>query len=261
VSDARRLLEIMARLRDPEGGCPWDLEQRFETISPYTIEEAYEVDDAIRRGDLAALREELGDLLLQVVFHARMAEEAGAFDFGDVVDAICDKLVRRHPHVFGEARIETARDQSEAWERHKEHERARRGEASAADGVPRGLPALSRARKLLSRAARAGVPWPSAQGACEAVAGALDALRRGGGPREEGIGELLLATALLARATEVEPEDALRGALARFEERLRDAEARLAAEGSSLRDAEPAELLPIRAGEPARRRSRDSEPV
>jgi ATP diphosphatase len=150
-----RLLEIMARLRDPHGGCPWDLEQDFASVAPYTIEEAYEVDDAIRRKDWDGLRDELGDLLLQVVFHAQMAREAGRFDFDDVVRAICDKLERRHPHVFGDATIESAQHQTDAWERQKADERAARGETHAMDGVPLALPALLRARKLISRARRA----------------------------------------------------------------------------------------------------------
>jgi MazG family protein len=159
VTDVSRLLAIMARLRDPETGCPWDVEQRFETIAPYTIEEAYEVDDAIRREAGQELRDELGDLLLQVVFHAQMAREAGAFAFGDVVDTLCEKLVRRHPHVFGEARVASAAAQSEAWEALKADERAAAGEgaASALDGVALGLPALLRAQKLARRAARAGI--------------------------------------------------------------------------------------------------------
>ena len=161
MSDAKRLLDIMSKLRDPDGGCPWDVEQTFETIAPYTIEEAYEVDDAIRRGDHGALRDELGDLLLQVVFHAQMAREAGHFDFGDVVDAICDKLVRRHPHVFGDASVETAEAQTEAWEQQKAEERAQRGETSVADGLPLGLPALLRAGKLLRRAGRTSCRNPS----------------------------------------------------------------------------------------------------
>src|SRR5262249_42165494 len=140
--DIERLLDIMAKLRDPEGGCPWDLEQSFATIAPYTIEEAYEVDDAIRRQDWDGLRDELGDLLLQVVFHAQMAREIGRFDFADVARAIGDKLVRRHPHVFGDAVIETADAQTHAWEKQKADERAARGETSAMDGVPLALPAL-----------------------------------------------------------------------------------------------------------------------
>jgi ATP diphosphatase len=205
-----RLLEIMARLRDPNGGCPWDLEQTFATIAPYTIEEAYEVDDAIRREDWNGLRDELGDLLLQVVFHAQMAAEAGRFDFADVVSAICDKLVKRHPHVFGDAVIETAHAQTDAWERQKAEERAARGETSAVDGVPLGLPALLRARKLISRAARAGLA-PEAAAAAEPVT-------------ERAIGDQLFATAALAARAGIDPEQALRDANARFEEEIRGRE-------------------------------------
>jgi nucleoside triphosphate diphosphatase len=207
VSDVGRLLEIMARLRDPQGGCPWDLEQDFASIAPYTIEEAYEVDDAIRRGDLAGLRDELGDLLLQVVFHAQMAREAGHFDFGGVVDAVCDKLVRRHPHVFGDASIADARAQTDAWERHKAAERAAKGEHSAMDGVPLGLPALMRARKLLSRAARAGLA-PAAP----PVEGPVT---------QQSVGEMLLAAAALAQHAGIDPEQALRERLAELETSLR----------------------------------------
>jgi ATP diphosphatase len=212
VSDVGRLLEIMARLRNPEGGCPWDLEQDFASIAPYTIEEAYEVDDAIRRGDLAALREELGDLLLQVVFHAQMAREAGHFDFGDVVEAICDKLVDRHPHVFGDAVVTTASAQTDAWERRKAEERAAAGAPGVADGVPLALPALLRARKLLSRAERAG----------------FDAHRAEAPPPRESAdahSERLLAAAAAAQRDGVDPEQALRDAVARFEQRLREWEA------------------------------------
>jgi ATP diphosphatase len=227
VSDVGRLLEIMARLRDPQGGCPWDLEQDFASIAPYTIEEAYEVDDAIRRGDLASLREELGDLLLQVVFHAQMAREAGHFDFGDVVEAICDKLVDRHPHVFGDAVIATARAQTDAWERRKAEERARGGAASAADGVPLALPALLRARKLLSRAARAGFASPLLEDPAAGLARAFEALRIALGAddaaaRLRAQGELLLAAAAFCGPMEVDPEQALREALARFEAELRE---------------------------------------
>jgi ATP diphosphatase len=203
MSDVGRLLEIMARLRDPRDGCPWDLEQTPASIAPHGIEEAYEVEDAIRRDDPEALRDELGDLLLQVVFQARLAEEAGRFDFGGVVDAIADKLVRRHPHVFGEERIETARAQTDAWERHKREERARRGETSLADGIPLGLPALLRARKLLSRAARAGVEAPGVEASARPLAERLASLTA------QGDGE---------RARE---QAALRDAVARCEERLR----------------------------------------
>jgi nucleoside triphosphate diphosphatase len=171
-----RLLAIMARLRDPAAGCPWDVEQTFATIAPHTIEEAYEVADAIARGDLLGLREELGDLLLQVVFHARMAEEQGAFDFCAVAESICGKLVRRHPHVFAEARIDSAEAQTHAWERHKAAERAAKAgdadepDAGALAGIALALPALIRAAKLQSRAARVGFDWPDAAAALPKVA-------------------------------------------------------------------------------------------
>ena len=157
-----RLRAIMARLRDPAGGCAWDLEQTFATIAPYTVEEAYEVADAIERGDLSELRDELGDLLFQVVFHARMAEEAGAFNFDDVAKAICDKMIRRHPHVFGEAGHRDSAEQTRAWEEIKATERAAKdAKASVLDGVSIGLPGLSRAVKLTNRAARVGFDWPN----------------------------------------------------------------------------------------------------
>ena len=222
MSDAKRLLDIMSRLRDPEDGCPWDVEQTFHTIAPYTIEEAYEVDDAIRRGDHAALRDELGDLLLQVVFHAQMASEAGHFDFGGVVDAVCDKLVRRHPHVFGDATVETAEAQTEAWEQQKALERAQRGETSVADGLPLGLPALLRAGKLLRREQRAGLATSDATPAASEVSVALDALR-GEGRRKE-LGDLLLAAVRLGDGLGIEPEEALREAVAAFERDLRSRE-------------------------------------
>ncbi|HKA16520.1 MAG TPA: nucleoside triphosphate pyrophosphohydrolase [Myxococcota bacterium] len=203
-----RLLEIMAKLRDRDGGCPWDLEQSFATIAPYTIEEAYEVDDAIRREDWDGLRDELGDLLLQVVFHSQMAREAGRFDFADVVRAICDKLERRHPHVFGDARIETAEAQTHAWERQKADERAARGAASAMDGIPRALPALSRARKLISRARRAGLAKPAVEKPVT----------------DHQIGEMLFAAVELAERAGIDPEQALRDANAVFEQRVRSEE-------------------------------------
>jgi ATP diphosphatase len=248
VSEIRRLLEVMAKLRDPEGGCPWDLEQSFETIAPYTIEEAYEVDDAIRRGDFAGLRDELGDLLLQVVFHAQMAREAGHFDFDDAVAAICDKLVRRHPHVFGEARVESSRAQTDAWERQKADERAEAGARSALDGVPLGLPALLRAKKLMGRAARAGFKWESVEQAAEKVAEELDEVRAeiASGDRarlEAELGDLLIAAARLSQQLEVDPETALRKAVSRFETRLRHVEAGLALDGRTLADASLDELM------------------
>ena len=222
MSDAKRLLDIMSRLRDPEDGCPWDVEQTFHTIAPYTIEEAYEVDDAIRRGDHSALRDELGDLLLQVVFHAQMASEVGHFDFGGVVDAVCDKLVRRHPHVFGDASVETAEAQTEAWEQQKALERAQRGETSVADGLPLGLPALLRAGKLLRREQRAGLATSDVTTAASEVSVALDALR-GEGTRKE-LGDLLLAAVRLGHGLGIEPEEALREAVAAFERDLRSRE-------------------------------------
>ena len=220
----QRLLEIMALLRDPERGCPWDLEQSFASIAPYTIEEAYEVDDAIAREDWSGLREELGDLLLQVVFHAQMASEAGYFAFEGVAEAICDKLVRRHPHVFGDGDTSTAEQQLAAWDGYKEAERsekaARQGrEPSVLDDVPRALPALLRAAKLQRRAARAGVePQPDA--ALErALSSAVD------GRDDRALGDLLFTCARLVTRAGVDPEQATREACARFESRVRELEA------------------------------------
>jgi len=242
-----RLLDIMARLRDPEGGCPWDVEQSFESIAPYTIEEAYEVEDAIRSGDFRQLRDELGDLLLQVVFHSQMAREARRFDFSDVVTSICDKLVRRHPHVFGDAQIDSARAQTDAWERQKADERAREGARSVLDGVPLGLPALLRARKLVSRASRAGFAWPEADDAVDKVAEELAELRDeiATGDRArlgEELGDVLFAAASLAQRLELDAESALRGAASRFEERLRRVESDLAREGRTIAETDAAEL-------------------
>ncbi|MFM7027712.1 MAG: nucleoside triphosphate pyrophosphohydrolase [Chakrabartia sp.] len=210
-----RLRAIMARLRDPENGCPWDLEQNFATIAPYTIEEAYEVADAIARNDLAALKDELGDLLLQVVFHARMAEEQGAFDLDGVATAISDKMERRHPHVFA--------DQGKAdWEGIKAAERAEKGEASALAGVALGLPALLRAEKLQKRAARTGFDWPDAAGArakiVEELAEVDDA--PDAGARFEEIGDLLFAVVNWSRKLGLDPEAALRAANHKFETRF-----------------------------------------
>jgi ATP diphosphatase len=223
-----RLLAIMARLRDPERGCPWDVEQSFATVAPYTVEEAYEVADAIERDDMAALKDELGDLLLQVVFHARMAEEAGLFGFDDVAAAIADKMERRHPHVFGETRIASAAAQSEAWEAHKAAEREASGRAeSVLDGVALALPALLRAGKISRRAARIGFDWPDARAVLPKIAeetGEIEAALDGAaGPAalEEEVGDLLFAAANLARKLDVEPETALRRATAKFERRFR----------------------------------------
>ena len=244
-----RLVAIMARLRDPQGGCPWDVEQTFATIAPHTIEEAYEVADAIEQGDMAALQDELGDLLLQVVFHAQMASEAGHFDADGVIGAIADKLVRRHPHVFADAKVKDAADQTRAWEDIKAAERAAAGNGpgtsgrgvaapvSALDGVAKGLPALLRALKLQKRAARVGFDW------AEAIR-ILDKLReetaemeveiKAGAPAarmKDELGDLLFVCVNLARRLEVDPESALRHANAKFERRFKVMESLLATQG------------------------------
>ena len=234
MSAIERLVEIMTRLRDPQRGCPWDVEQTFATIAPYTIEEAYEVDDAIRRGDLDALRDELGDLLLQVVFHAQMAREAGHFDFDSVAQAICDKLVRRHPHVFGDADVRTAAEQLDAWEEQKARERAAahdEGTPSALDGVAQGYPALLRAQKLQRRAERAGLPLPSPHWD-EALAAFRSAFAEDAASAapERVTGALLFAVAQMANGKGVDAEQALRDANARFESEVRAAERARAAE-------------------------------
>ncbi|HET8692583.1 MAG TPA: nucleoside triphosphate pyrophosphohydrolase [Steroidobacteraceae bacterium] len=240
-----RLLAIMERLRDPERGCPWDLQQDFRSIAPHTIEEAYEVADAIGAGDLGALRDELGDLLFQVVFHARMASEQGAFAFDDVVEAICDKLTRRHPHVFGDAVVAGAVEQSKAWERMKQEERAARGAAGTLADVPLALPALTRARKLGSRAAQAGFDWPDAAGPrakVEEELAELDAAGNDPRRRAEELGDLLFSVVNLARHLGVDPEAALHGANDRFARRFRHVEAALASQGTPLAEAPPALL-------------------
>ena len=232
-----RLLAIMARLRDPMRGCPWDREQTFATIAPYTIEEAYEVADAIERGDITALKDELGDLLFQVVFHARMAEEAGHFGFDDVAEAISDKMERRHPHVFGDAEIRSVAAQNEAWEAHKAAEREERGaSASVLDGVALALPALLWAAKISRRAARIGFDWPNADSVIDKIEEELDELEEEieDGDRamlEEEMGDLLFAAANLARKLDIEPETALRRATAKFDRRFRRVEALAKARG------------------------------
>jgi MazG family protein len=243
-----RLLTIMARLRDPERGCPWDREQDFATIAPYTIEEAYEVADAIERGDTAALKDELGDLLLQVVFHARMAEEAGLFVFDDVANAISDKMIRRHPHVFGDVEITGVAAQNEAWEAHKAAERRASGAGdSVLDGIALALPALLRAGKVSRRAARIGFDWPDARAVIpkltEEIAEIEAEIENGSKERlEDEVGDLLFAAANLARKLDVEPETALRRATAKFERRFREVE-RLAAERGIGRDLNALEAL------------------
>ena len=216
-----RLLAIMARLRDPVSGCEWDRAQDFATIAPYTIEEAYEVADAIQRGDLRALRDELGDLLLQVVFHARMAEEAGHFAFDDVAAAISDKLEARHPHIFGEA-IDDGQGQTRRWESLKAAERAAKGATSALDGVAQALPALMRAEKLQKRAARVGFDWPDPTGPAEKLCEEMAELAEADeASRKEEAGDLLFAAVNLVRAHGIAAEDALCAANAKFEARFR----------------------------------------
>jgi ATP diphosphatase len=242
MSQLARLLQIMARLRNPDGGCPWDLQQSFRTIAPYTIEEAYEVADAIERGDLNALREELGDLLFQVVFHSQMATEQGAFDFEEVAKVIGDKLERRHPHVFGDARIGSAGEQTVAWEEHKRQERARKGGGVLAD-IPLALPALTRADKLGKRAAQVGFEWPSVDGAVDKLEEELGELRqelRDGAPREEiakELGDVLFCVVNVCRYLNIDPEATLRDTNAKFERRFGYVERRLKEQGRTPQDA------------------------
>lgn len=225
MTNLDRLLGIMARLRDPERGCEWDREQTFGTIAPYTIEEAYEVADAIERQDMADLRDELGDLLLQVVFHARIAEDQGLFAFDDVAGAISDKLEARHPHIFGSDAAVTSREAR--WEAIKQAERDAKGATSALDGVAHALPALLRAEKLQKRAARVGFDWPDPAGPADKVIEELAELRDAGSQAERGAeaGDLLFAAVNAVRAYGIAPEDALRAANAKFERRFRAMEA------------------------------------
>ncbi|HEY4123539.1 MAG TPA: nucleoside triphosphate pyrophosphohydrolase [Rhizomicrobium sp.] len=238
------LLEIMQRLRDPQTGCPWDREQSFATIAPYTIEEAYEVAGAIEDRDWPALKDELGDLLFQVVFHARMADEAGLFGFDDVVAAVCEKMLRRHPHIFGgDGNIETAEAQTIAWEEHKRRERAAKPAQGLLDDVPRALPALRRALKLQKRAATVGFDWDSAPKVVEKIveeaAEIAEAQAQGADPGrvEEEFGDLLFAAANLARHLKVDPEAALRAANAKFTRRFKFIEGALAARGRTTSEA------------------------
>ena len=247
------LLTIMAQLRDPEHGCPWDCAQDFTTIAPYTIEEAYEVADAIARSDMAALKDELGDLLFQVVFHSRMAEEAGLFAFADVAAAIADKMLRRHPHVFGTAKIASVTAQSEAWEAHKAAERqarARQAEEreSLLDSVALALPALLRSVKIQARAARIGFDWPNATEVFVKIEEEIAELKSELAPDadravlEDEIGDILFAVANLARKLAIDPEAALRRATAKFERRFRRVEA-LANERATGTDLDALEAL------------------
>jgi len=237
------LLDIMRRLRDPNGGCPWDIEQTFDTIAPYTIEEAYEVAGAIADEDWNALKEELGDLLLQVVYHARLAEERGLFDFGDVVGAISAKMISRHPHVFGDAVVEDAEAQTVAWEEHKRRERAAKPRGGLLNDVTRALPALMRAEKLQKRMASVGFDWDSPERVLDKIAeeaGEIAQARREGAPQEEiagEIGDLLFVVANLARHLKVDPESALRGTNEKVVRRFHWIEAALATQGRKLTDA------------------------
>lgn len=236
-----RLLDVMARLRDPQNGCPWDREQSYPTIAPYTIEEAYEVADAIERRDFSALKAELGDLLFQVVFYAQMTKEEGRFDFDAVAHAAADKMERRHPHVFGDAKVKDAAAQTVAWEAQKATERAAAagGRASVLDDVARALPALTRAEKLQKRAARVGFDWPELLQVIAKIEEELGELRHeiaaNGSPERllDEVGDLLFACANLARKLAVDPETALRSTNAKFERRFRRIEGWLTEDGKS----------------------------
>jgi ATP diphosphatase len=242
-----RLLEIMARLRAPDG-CPWDQVQDFATIAPYTIEEAYEVADAIARGpDMPMLLDELGDLLFQVVYHAQMASEAGQFGFAEVAEAISTKMIRRHPHVFGEAAARTAEGQTAAWEVQKAAERAARAETGTLAGIPRGLPALTRALKLTRRAGRVGFDWPDAAAVLDKLeeeAAELRAELPGADKARQAdeVGDLLFVVANLARKLDLDPEECLRAANAKFERRFGAVERQLAAEGKAPQDVDLAAM-------------------
>jgi len=247
-----RLLEIMAQLRNPDGGCPWDLEQNFATIAPYTIEEAYEVADAIQREDMHDLQDELGDLLLQVVFHSQMASEETLFDFSDVVSCVNEKMIRRHPHIFGEKEIVDAEAQTLSWENIKAEERQKKAETlesvpSVLDGIPTALPALLRALKLSRRAARVGFDWENLAGVFEKLQEEIDEVKqelRGDSADkisstqkeklEEEIGDLLFVVANLARKCDIDPENALRRANYKFETRFKYIEHSLAKDNTPL---------------------------
>ena len=239
-----RLLEIMERLRDPDGGCPWDLEQTFSTIAPHTIEEAYEVAEAIEENDMAELKSELGDLMFQVVFYAQMAKEQGDFDFHDVVGAISDKMISRHPHVFGDKSINTADAQTKAWEETKAEERAAKaskseGPLSALDGVAKTLPALTRSEKLQKRAARVGFDWPDLPPVFDKIHEEIDEFKQELTQNaekdrlEDEFGDILFAVVNLGRKAGLDPEVALARTNRKFTRRFQDVEAELAKMGKS----------------------------
>ena len=247
AAELRRLLGVMAALRDPEAGCPWDVQQDFASIAVYTIEEAYEVADAIARADMPALADELGDLLLQVVYHARMAEEAGQFAFADVARAITAKMIRRHPHVFGDAAARDAAAQTAAWEEQKHAERAARAERGTLAGIPTALPALTRAQKLTQRAARVGFDWPDAASVLdkleEEAAELRSELPQASRERlEDEMGDLLFVCANLARKLDLDGAACLRRANAKFERRFGAVEARLAQQGRGPAEASLEEM-------------------
>lgn len=238
-AELRRLIDIMATLRDPNHGCPWDKVQTFDTIAPYTIEEAYEVADAISRRDFATLADELGDLLFQVVYHARMAEEEGHFAIADVAKAISDKMIRRHPHVFGDAAARDAAAQTAAWEAQKSVERVARQEIGTLAGVPAALPALTRAVKLTARASRVGFDWPTAEAVLEKLDEEIRELRDelpGADPArlQDEVGDLLFVLANLARKLKLDPEACLRHANDKFTRRFNAVEAYFETKGESL---------------------------
>ncbi|MES1195704.1 MAG: nucleoside triphosphate pyrophosphohydrolase [Steroidobacter sp.] len=233
-NNLERLLAIMATLRDPARGCPWDKEQTFATIAPYTIEEAYEVADAISRNKMNALKDELGDLLFQVVFHSQMAAEQGMFNFNDVAGAISDKMERRHPHVFGNDHISTAQEQTVAWEEHKRRERAGDAESgSVLDNIPLALPALTRAEKLGKRAATIGFEWPDVQGAMDKMAEELHEVQQAVNHQAskaeltDELGDVLFCVVNVCRHLHIDPEAALRSVNEKFERRFRHVESRL----------------------------------
>lgn len=241
MPDIEKLLELMRALRESNSGCPWDLEQDFASVAPFTIEEAYEVADAIQRHDMDGLRDELGDLLFQVVFHAQMAAEKGCFNFDDVVGAITAKMTHRHPHVFGDEKQRAQGMPAGAWEDIKAAERHTAGDDSAMAGVARALPALSRARKLGRRANRVGFDWPDRKGVRDKIREELDELESAVGTRdesaiEEEFGDVLFAVVNLARHLEIDPESALTQANSKFERRFREMETDILASGHSLKE-------------------------
>ncbi len=242
MANIEKLLEVMKRLRDPENGCPWDVRQDFASVAPYTVEEAYEVADAIQRKDMDGLREELGDLLFQVVFHAQMAAEEDEFEFDDVVDAITEKMTRRHPHVFGTAAQRMAGAGDGSWESIKAAERAKEKEdGSAMAGVAKTLPALKRAEKLGNRASRVGFDWPDREGVREKIHEELDELEAAVGSRsaddmEEEFGDVLFAVVNMARHLDIDPEKALTSANYKFERRFREMEREIDESGRRFRD-------------------------